>query len=87
MIFDFVMIFSLLLLADEIYDIKKQKELFLIIYAVSAFLPTVFLNSAYWGKCDSIYTALVFLLFYTYAESSMEKRVFSMESLLHLNCR
>lgn len=30
-------------------------------YAITVCLPTVFLNSAYWGQCDSIYVAFLLL--------------------------
>lgn len=33
-------------------------------YALTLFLPTVFINSALWGQCDSIYTAFVFISLY-----------------------
>lgn len=35
----------------------------LICFAALLFLPTVLLNGAYWGQCDSIYTALLLLAF------------------------
>lgn len=33
-------------------------------YALTLFLPTVFINSALWAQCDSIYTAFVFISLY-----------------------
>lgn len=33
----------------------------LICFTLLLFLPTVFLNGAYWGQCDSLYTSLVLL--------------------------
>lgn len=35
-----------------------------ILYACILFLPTVILNSSYWGQCDSIYTTFVILTLY-----------------------
>lgn len=60
-IFDIVMIFSCLKLADEIFHIKEEKGTFIILYSVMIFLPTVIINSSYWGQCDSVYTAFCIL--------------------------
>ena len=35
-----------------------------IVYTLILFSPTIFLNSAYWGQCDSIYTFFVLLSLY-----------------------
>jgi len=35
-----------------------------IAFFATLFLPTVFLNSAYWGQCDGIYAAFVVMSFY-----------------------
>lgn len=47
----------------------KNKKIFNcefnIIYAVVLFLPTVILNSSYWGQCDSIYTTFVLITLIT----------------------
>lgn len=37
---------------------------FCAIYTVILFLPTVFMNSAVWAQCDSIYTAFIFLFLF-----------------------
>lgn len=46
---------------------KKNDKVFFITFAVVIMLPTVILNSAYWGQCDSIYTTFIILtLLYLY---------------------
>lgn len=44
-----------------IYKCKKNDFYSLICFTAVLFVPTVFLNSAYWGQCDSIYAALSIL--------------------------
>lgn len=44
-----------------IYKCKKSDFYSLICFTATLFVPTVFLNSAYWGQCDSIYAALCVL--------------------------
>ena len=34
------------------------------VFFVTLYLPTVFLNGAYWGQCDSIFTAFLVMSFY-----------------------
>lgn len=64
-IFDYICAFTVVeiikvLLQDKIDN--KNLQLYMTIgYAVVLFLPTVFLNSACWAQCDSIYTAFVLL--------------------------
>ena len=36
----------------------------LVAFAITLFWPTVFLNGAYWGQCDSIFAALAVIAFY-----------------------
>lgn len=57
-----------------VYRIKKEKNYFVITYAVISILPTVFLNSSAWGQCDSIYVSfcllsMLFLLDRKYCKS------------------
>ena len=65
-IFDFVLA---VLSAKLVYKVvpKNKKWLATLTYIVVLFLPQVFLNGAFWGQCDSMYTsfcilALIFLL-------------------------
>jgi len=54
-IFDFVLALSVTKLVSLF---KKSDGALLISFTLSLFAPTVFLNSAYWGQCDTIYAAL-----------------------------
>ncbi|MBR2397251.1 MAG: hypothetical protein IKA97_00550 [Clostridia bacterium] len=47
-----------------IYEITKDKVKGLITYAITLFMPTVFLNSAVWGQCDSIFTCFAVMSLY-----------------------
>ena len=61
-IFDFVGALAIKKIAEELLQNKKYKEkVSLLLYTICLFLPTVFLNSAYWAQSDSIYTAFVLL--------------------------
>lgn len=51
--FDFVCAFFTYKLVKLKYPVGKMP---LIAFLIVLFTPTVFLNSAYWGQCDSIYT-------------------------------
>ena len=42
-------------------DNKHKSAIALVLYGITLFLPTVFLNSAFWGQADSIYTAFILL--------------------------
>lgn len=60
-IFDFVGAFWVYKIVQLVYP-KGQKAL--LAFIILLFTPTVFINSAYWGQCDMIYTS--FLLGYLY---------------------
>ena len=63
-IFDFLLSF---LIAAIISEYKKEKlfeKSFCLSFALVMFLPTLILNSAYWGQCDSIYTFFMLLSVY-----------------------
>ncbi|MBR2397643.1 MAG: glycosyltransferase family 39 protein, partial [Clostridia bacterium] len=47
-----------------IYEITEDKVKGLIAYAITLFMPTVFLNSAVWGQCDSIFTCFAVMSLY-----------------------
>ena len=54
-LFDYVSaIFVLLLCLNRL---RTEKWVALIGYTTALFLPTILLNSAFWGQCDSIFTA------------------------------
>ena len=44
--------------ALTVYELTKRKSAGYISFAVTVFSPLVFINSAVWGQCDSIYCAL-----------------------------
>ncbi len=44
-------------IARLVYIFKKNKNAILSAFFVTLFLPTVYLNGALWGQCDSIYAA------------------------------
>lgn len=61
-IFDFICAITIKKIAEILLEDNKNKEFIsLLIYAVVLFLPTVILNSAYWGQADSIYTAFILI--------------------------
>lgn len=57
-IFDYILA---IIGAMIVYRIKKERNYFVITYAVISMLPTVFLNSSAWGQCDSIYVSFCLL--------------------------
>ena len=63
------------LLAGGVYAFVKKltdKNKAIIAYAVTLFLPTVWMNSAPWGQCDSIYVALIiWALYFLYTDKSI----------------
>ena len=72
-VFDFILAMSCGILVAGLVE-KNKKEYYLLTYSAVLLLPTVFLNSALWGQCDSIYTAfivlaLIFLLDEKYTKS------------------
>lgn len=63
-IFDYILAFSSALLVCHITNKKVFSPMFVAVYSSIIMLPTVFLNSGYWGQCDSIYTTFIVLLVY-----------------------
>ena len=61
------MAISAAIFACELSKKEKNDKVFFITFAAVIMLPTVILNSAYWGQCDSIYTTFIILtLLYLY---------------------
>ena len=61
-IFDFIGGYAILKIVEELLSEKKyKKKIGLLFYTIYLFLPTVILNSSYWGQSDSIYTAFIYL--------------------------
>ena len=59
-IFDYVLAISCGLLVLQ-FTRNNRKMIFSIIYGVIILFPTVFLNSSFWGQCDSIYASFIIL--------------------------
>lgn len=59
-IFDYILAIGCGLLVIEFKN-KNRLFIFSLVYASVLFLPTVFLNSAFWGQADSIYSSFVIL--------------------------
>lgn len=57
-IFDYILAISCGLLVIEFKN-KNRLFIFSLVYSSVLFLPTVFLNSAFWGQADSIYSSFV----------------------------
>ena len=61
-IFDYVCALAAMKIVFIILKENKKKDFYaLIVYGIILFLPTVILNSAYWGQADSIYVAFILL--------------------------
>lgn len=56
-------------------DSKKRAKIFLLAYGGILLAPTVIVNSAWWGQCDSVYVGFIFLALYYMLK---DKRVRSM---------
>ena len=57
-LFDYVSAFAVMLIVKELFKGKKyEKKISFISFFTILFLPTIFLNSAYWAQSDSVYTA------------------------------
>ena len=61
-IFDFVIALAgAIIITDVIKNKTKKQEIFLISYGILLLIPSLILNSAMWGQCDSIYVAFIIL--------------------------
>ena len=66
-VFDFILAFSVYFFVKKTADSLKA----VLLYAATLFLPTVWLNSAAWGQCDSIYASLLVMsLLFLYSEKT-----------------
>lgn len=76
-IFDFLLAFTCAWMVADLTGKKKFGALFQVVYTVILFLPTVVLNSAWWGQCDVIYTFfLVLTLYYLYKGQNIKAFIF-----------
>lgn len=60
-IFDFALAIIVAIFSCELFEKKRWGTHFCIVYSVIIFLPTVILNSGFWGQCDSIYVFFIIL--------------------------
>lgn len=68
-IFDYFLAFTAAEFISYIYGSKRFCMKFNLVYTVVLMLPTVVLNSGFWGQCDSIYCFFLLLtLYYLYKE-------------------
>ncbi len=68
-LFDFALAAVCGFFCCELAGKKKSCGCFLFVYTAVLFLPTVFLNSGFWGQCDSIYAFFVIsALYFLYVE-------------------
>jgi Gpi18-like mannosyltransferase len=58
-VFDYVLAVSAAVLAYKITD--KSKTASALVYTVVLLMPTVVMDSAVWGQCDSIYTSFIII--------------------------
>lgn len=77
-IFDYILAISIAVLTKELLKGKKKANDFAVLaYGLILILPTVFINSADWGQCDSIYAAfLVISLIFLMKEKYFKSFVF-----------
>jgi len=60
--FDYICAITGSLIVSKLFiNSKFQKRCSALTYTIIIFLPTIILNSSYWGQCDSIYTSFVLL--------------------------
>ncbi|MCR5099828.1 MAG: hypothetical protein K6B41_00580 [Butyrivibrio sp.] len=60
-IFDFILALSVATLVKELTNHKYGRFGFVLVYSIILIIPTVFLNSAVWAQCDSMYSSFVVL--------------------------
>lgn len=76
-IFDFLLSISCVKLTKELLKDRYNEKLGLLVYSIIILLPTVILNSSYWGQCDSIYaTFIIMSLVYLIREKYLVSFIF-----------
>ena len=74
--FDYIAAFFLFKIVMELLKNKKSnKKIALIVYTLYLFLPTVFLNSAYWAQSDIIYTCFILISIYYLLKQDFKKSI------------
>ena len=64
-IFDLIGALAIRAIVLELLHDKKYKEkIALLFYGIYLFIPTILINSSYWGQSDGIYTAFVLISIY-----------------------
>lgn len=77
-VFDYILALSVYKFTMEYFISNKNKKYYAIMgYIAILFLPTLLLNSSYWGQCDVIYTTfIVWSLYYLYKNKMFKSFLF-----------
>lgn len=76
-IFDYLLAISCVKLVKEILKEKYDERIGILVFSIIVLLPTVILNSSYWGQCDSIYTTFIIIsLIYLIREKYLTSFIF-----------
>lgn len=78
-VFDFIIaIFGALIVKKILKEKDKDNKISILTYASLIMLPTVFLNSALWGQCDSMYVGFTLIsLYYILKDKNVLSFVFA----------
>lgn len=75
-LFDYLLAFSVADFIRKQFGEHRKSLYFLVPYGVVLLLPTVVLNSAYWGQCDAMYTFFIFEAMVTLYEEKYRRCFF-----------
>lgn len=67
--FDYILALSTAKLAVKLSNKENDKYLYTLVYSAVLLLPTIFLNSGYWGQADSIYCSFIIISLFLLKES------------------
>lgn len=78
-VFDFIIgIFGALITKEILGEKDKDNKISILTYVSLIMLPTVFLNSALWGQCDSMYVGFTLIsLYYLLKDKNMRAFIFA----------
>ncbi len=76
-VFDYILAFSSAKLVKELLKDRYNKYIGLSVYGIILLLPTVVINSSFWGQCDSIYVSFIIIsLIYLVKERYFKSFIF-----------